>query len=184
MAVYYPYGNCSPTGVLPDYACSPCVDREFGRVRSVAFYKASSPFTDITSPSEWSTKINARNAIVIYQTSGSYDGGETEELTGFGDTEFDNGNTTHTLVFRDPNVNENNDFYNALKDTSEWICVFRTSSKIWDTAETCNVKVKTIVPDSIKEVVTYEVTVKWANSDLPVPYDTPNSIFDQCYITA
>ena len=182
MAVYYPYGNCSPTGVLPPYACSPCTDREYARIRSIAFYKESSPFTNIASAAEWTTKINAGNAIIIYKTSGSYDGGETEELPGFGDNEFDNGNTTHSLTFRDAQVFENADFYDSLKNQTEWVAVYRTSSKIWNTGETCNIKVKTIVSDNIKEVVVNEVMVKWVNPTLPKPYTTPDSIFNTCFI--
>jgi len=185
MSVYYPYGSsCIPSGNLPDYACDTCLTREFGRVRSFAFYKDSSPFTDITSSTEWSTKINARNAIVLWKVKGKYDGMETEELEGYGDSEFDNGSSSHTLVFEDPNAIDNIDFYNELKDTSIYRGVFRTSSKIWDTGTVVNVKVKLIVPDSIKGVVTAEVTVKWASPDIPLPYTTPTSIFNQCYVVA
>ncbi len=38
------------------------------------------------------------------------------------------------------------------------------------------------VTDNLKDVLTYEVTVKWQNPLLPCPYDTPEGIFSQCYI--
>lgn len=180
MSVYYPASTCGG-GAIPQYSCNPCPTYEFARVRSIAFVKNSYTFTDPTSPAEWASAINANNAIVIYATSGSYDSAQ-DELVGFGDSETVNGGSTHTLVYKDPNTTENCDFYNAIKQSTDYTLWFRTSSKIWEAGAPVTITPKMIVADNLKEVLTYEVTVKWQNSDLPCPYDTPDNIFNVCYI--
>lgn len=182
--VYYPYGTCSPSGTLPQKNCSPCTPREYARVRAMAFYKKSSPFTDMSSPTEWNTKLLAGNAIVLYGVTGSYAGGDAEELAGFGENETEYGSTTHEITWKDPNVYEDNDFYNALKLTSEWVPVMKTANYIWDCHNTSSIKVKPVISDNLKDVVHYEATAKYTDDDLPTPYAVPAGIFSQCYIVA
>lgn len=181
--VYYPTGDCGTSGVVPQYLCSPCGTREYARIRSVAIYKKSSPFTNISSASEWTTKIAAGNARILWQVTGSLSNVTVEQLAGFGDVEFENGSTSWEAVIRDPNVVDNVDFYDALKLTSEWVLVYRTSSKIWDTGEACSISSKPVISDNLKDVVVYESTYKWVNSSSPVPYNTPTTIFEQCFTT-
>lgn len=184
MSVYYPSGNCGG-GAIPTYSCSPCSTYEYGRIRSIAFVKNSYTFTDPSNPSEWNTALANDNAIVVWATSGNYDSA-TEELVGFGDAETVNGGITHTLVFKDPNVQSgaqgNCDFYNAIKDSTEYTVYFRTSSRLWAAGAPVTISPKMPVADDLKSVLTYEVTVKWQNSNLPCSYSVPDGIFDQCYI--
>jgi hypothetical protein len=181
MSVYYPTGNCGTSGTLPAYSCSPCANREYARMRSIAIYKASSPFVNINSPAEWATKIAAGDARVLWQVSGALSDVSTEQLTGFGDVEFDNGSTSWTAVVRDPNIVENTDFYDDLKLTSEWVLVYKTSSKIWDTGAPFTFTGKPVVTESLKDVLVYEGTFKWVSDTQPVPYAIPYGIFDRCY---
>lgn len=183
MATYYYPSGCT-TAEQVAYACSGCSEREFGRIRAFALIKESylSTFTDFSSPSQWSTALLSLNAVVIYKVNGEYDGGETEELDGFGDTAFDNGNTTHTMIIRDPNVVDNTDYYNYVKQTNEWVPVFKTDSRIWVFSEPANIKVKMPVANDLKSVVVYESTYKVIQDDLPVSYAIPTGIFDRCLV--
>lgn len=178
MSLYYP--SCSTP--LVSYNCSPCPPSENARVRSIAFVKNTYTFSDYTSPSEWATAVAASNAIVIWQTQGSYDGGATAEQAGFGDIAFYNGNTTHTVVYKDPNATENIDFYNLGFRTFDYTVVFRTSSKIWVVQAPVVITPKVPVADDLNGVVTVECTVKWVYPALPIPYTTPTGIFSRCYI--
>jgi hypothetical protein len=139
-------------------------------------------FTDPTSPSEWSTAVLNGNAIVIWETQGNYDGGTTSELTGFGDREFTNGGTSHVAVYRDPNYAENCDYYNAIRNSSDYQFVYRTSSKIHFTNSPATITPRNPVPDDIKGNVVWEVTVKWQSPDSPCPIEVPEGIFDECYV--
>lgn len=181
MSVYYPSG-CSAGNTVPTYSCSPCPEYEYGRIRSIAFVKNSFSFTDPTSAAEWTTGIENEDIVVIWETQGSYDGGTTSELTGFGDREFTNGGTTHVLTFKDPNYSENCDFYNAIRNSSDYTIAFRTSSKVHLAGAPVTITPKNPVADDLKSNVVWEATVKWQNPDSPCPYETPAGIFGRCYI--
>ena len=184
MSIYYPTSDCAG-GVVPDYTCNPCPDYEYGRIRSVALIKLTYVDTLIAAPTDsslWSAGVDAGDVVVIYKTQGSYDGGATQELTGFGDDSTFNGNTTHTLVYRDPNYSDNCDFYNAIRGSSEYTVAYRTSSKIHFAESSVVLTPKNAVQDDINSVLSWEVTVKWTNPDSPCAVDVPDNIFDTCFV--
>lgn len=181
MSLYYPSSACGG-GTIADYACNPCPEYEYGRIRSIAFVKNTFTFTDPTSSTEWTTGVNNGDIIVIWKTSGTYDGGTTAELVGFGDSATENGNTTHVLTFKDPNYADNCDFYNSIKGSSDYTTAFRTSSQIHLAGAPVTITPKNPIADDINSVVTWEIQLKWTNPDSPCPYDTPSGIFDRCYI--
>ena len=181
MALYYP--SCATP--LVSYNCSPCPPAINGKIRSIAFIKNTYTFVDPTSTTEWTTAIAAGNAVVIWQTQGNYDA-STSELTGWGDIPFYNGNTIHTLVFKDPNLAENCDFYNDAKLTQDYTVAFRVGSLSNGLVFFANAPViitpKSPVADDINSIMSWDVTVKWANATLPCGYATPANIFNRCYI--
>ncbi len=181
MALYYPSSDCGGSEI-PSYSCNPCPSYEYGRVRSIAFIKNTFAFTDATSSTEWTAGIASGDIIVIWKTQGSYDGGSTQELTGFGDAITINGNTTHVLTIKDPNYKDNCDFYNAIKGSSDYTVAFRTSSQVHFANAPVTITPKNPIADDINSVVTWEATIKWTNPDLPCPFNTPAGIFDRCYV--
>lgn len=189
MSVYYPSSSCGG-GAIPNYYCNPCLDStviEYGRVRSVAFVKNTYISTILANPSStavWTTAVNSGNAIVLYQTRGSYDGGNTTMITGFADSIEFNGTRTHTLTYTDPFVAENVDFYNAIQNSTDYTMVWRTSSKIWFAEKPVTITPKNAVADDIASTMVFEVTCKWTNANSPYGYTTPAAIFDRCYINA
>lgn len=186
MSVYYPSDSgCGTGGVVPTYSCNPCPAYEYGRIRSAAFIKISylgALLIDPTNPTIWTTGVDNLDIIPIWQTQGSYDGGTTSELAGFGDSEFVNGGTSHILNFKDPNYLENCDFYNQIKYSSEYTVAFRTSSAVHIAQAPVNITPKNPVADDLKSNVVWDVTVKWQYADSPCPFTTPAGIFDRCYI--
>lgn len=178
MSVYYPTG-CE-AGELPLYNCNPCLTREYGRIRGVALYRGT--FSDPSNPTEWTTKIDAGDARVIWQTQGSYDGGVTEELVGYGNAATANGNTTHTATFFDPNYFENCDFYNSLKSQTDWKFAYLTENYLHLSDAVATFSPKNAVADDIKSEVRWEVPVKWTNSENPCPVAIPAGIFSECFV--
>lgn len=187
MSIYYPSSNCGG-GSIPDYYCNPCLDSsviEYGRVRSIALIKNTYINTLLANPSSssvWSTGINNADIIVIYATQGSYDGGTVQELTGFADSVTYNGNTTHILTYRDPFSASNCDFYNAIRNTTDYTIAFRTSTQVWFAESPVTFTPKNPVADDIQSAMSWEVQCKWQNPDSPCGYPTPAGIFDNCYI--
>lgn len=183
MSLYYPSSDCGGATV-PDYACNPCPAYEYGRIRSVALIKNSFTFTDPTSSTQWAAGIASKDIIVIWKTQGTYDGGQTGELVGFGDSATVNGNTTHTITYKDPNYADNCDFYNAIKGSSDYTIAFRTSSLVHFAGAPVTLTPKNPIADDINSVVVWEVQAKWTNPDSPCAYTTPVGIFTSCYIVA
>ncbi len=186
MSIYYPASTCSGDAV-PAYNCNPCPNYEYGRIRSLAFIKTSYVATVLVDPSNssvWSTGVNSGDIVVVYECSGSYDGGTTTELTGFGDSATFNGNTTHIATVNDPNYLENCDFYNAIRNSKEYTIAYRTSSAIHIAESPVTISPKNPVADDINSVVIWNLSLKWTNPDSPCPYTTPTGVFDQCYINA
>lgn len=182
MSLYYPTGNCGASATLPPYACNPCLDREFGRVRKLLLVKEDKVPADLTSKSAWVTALTAKDAIFLWKVNGEYDGGETEEIDGFGDVEKENGSTTHKLVIRDPYVKNNIDYYNAITTYTNYVPIFFTSSKMWYPGVPCSIKRKMAIENNLKSVVAVESTYTWVSDDLPEPFDIPADIFDTCFI--
>lgn len=183
MSYYIPSGQCGDEVNVPRYACSDCGERDFARVRHIGYYDEVYEFTDITSFNEWNTNVLTPGlGEIIRNVLGSYDGGETEEIGGFGDVEFDNGNTTNTLVIKDPNYKTNRDFYNALKLKKDKKFVWVTQDNMFVANAPANVSVKIPISESIKDVVVAEITIKWIEGDLPMIYAKPASLFDECRI--
>lgn len=184
MSYYLPSGSCGG-GVIPDYTCTACVTPEYGRVRSIAIIKKSYVATVMLAPSldsTWTTGLSSGNLWSIYATQGSYDGGTTEERTGYGNQATYNGNTTHTLVYKDPNYSDNCDFYNALKLSSDYTIAYVTENFVHFSETVVTFTPKNSVADDIKSEVNWEVTCKWVNPDSPCPYTKPSTFFDSCAV--
>lgn len=179
MPVYYPSG-CDT--IVPDHYCDPCEDRELARVRSVAFIKNTFEFTDPTSPTEWQNGFASGDIILIPQTQGTFDGGAENEIAGYGDQDTAISGYKFTAEYRDPNYSNNCEFYNLLKNSREYRFAYRTSTKTHIANTTCQVIPKNPVENDITAEVVYVVTVKWADKDIPCPFDTPPGIFDTCVV--
>lgn len=180
-SIYYPDASACEGGELVAYSCQPCLDLEFARIRSVFLYRSTVSFVNQSGTDEWRNYILAGDVHIIKDTQGSYDGGVTQELVGFGDAETSNGGILHTLLWRDPHIIENCDFYNSLISQNEWKVGFRTARYVYFSEAVATFTPKLPVPDDIKGTVTYETTAKWTNNALPCPYVTPVGIFDRCF---
>jgi len=181
MAYYLPY-SCGGELTPQRYVCSDCTPKDKGRVRHIILYDEDYSFVDPTSFAEWNALFNAHKSDEIRTVLGSYDGGQTSEEDGFGDNEFTNGNTSHTLIVKDPNFFINRDFYDYIKNATGKKIAFASEHYIWMPASPVNVSVALPIDESIKSNNVAVSTIKWADADLPVLYTKPAALFTQCRI--
>lgn len=173
-AVYYPSG-CEAD--LVDHYCNNCETIEGGRVRGTAFIRNDFAFTDPTNPTEWRNGILAKKIIIIPETNGTFDGGSEVEGAGFGNRISTLLGFNFVSVFNDPNYKLNADFYNLLKRSRNYRYAYLTETQVHITTNTVSVIPKNPVADDLNSGVFWNVTVKWAEEDLPVPHDIPVGIF-------
>lgn len=162
---------------MPAYVCSPCADKEFGKVRSVAFiHKNYLPvlMADPTDMSLWQDGIFQGLIIIIPYASGSFDPGEPVQLKGYGSRIQTNGPRTMVLSFQDGAYKSNYGFYNGLKGITQYVMAFRTSSLIHVGTKPASVFAKDPVAEDLESEVAWEVTAKWMDTDLPSIHDASN----------
>lgn len=177
MSIYYPEGCES---AIPDHQCDPCEVPEHGRVRSIAYIKSSFNFTDPSDPTEWSAGIDNRDIIMIPEVLGSFDGGAPVEGPGYGDQSTKLTGYNFSLVYKDPNYRDNCDFYNAMKTARNYKIAFRTETQTHISDNTVSVIPKNPITEDLASEVVWDVEVKWAQGDLPCPFDTPAGTFAEC----
>jgi hypothetical protein len=176
-SIYYPTG-CDT--LVPDHYCNTCESTEHGRVRSVAFVKRDFEFVDITNPNEWTVGIENKDIIIIPEVLGSFDGGTAVESSGYGDQQSKLNGFDFILTYKDPNYKDNADFYNALKYSRNYKVAYRTENLVHLSDNTVSVVPHNPVEEDLTTEVVWNVEVKFSQGDLPVPYTTPEGIF-QCF---
>ena len=118
----------------------------------------------------------------IYKTQGSYDGGTTSELPGFGDNATSSGNTTHIITYRDPNYADNCDFYNAIRASQESTTLYIVLKTTSTSRAHPDAAPKNPVQDDVNSYVVWEVQAKWVDGDSPCPVTGPATFFDSCVV--
>lgn len=179
------YKKCVADGAIPEYMCDPCINAERGRVRGVAFISRSlaalledestTPgVKNVESRTWWETQILAGLIFVIPTARGTYDGGTSNMVTGFGDIKEVKSSKTHVLVFNDPNHVGNDDFYQALEDNAEnYLLAWRTESELRVANQTLStVEAKDAVEEDLESYVLWSVTCTWdqkgAKKNVPI----------------
>lgn len=173
-SLYYPAGCGAEIG---DHYCNDCETPEGGRVRSVALIRDGFEFNDPEDPSEWQAGIASKDIIIIPKTNGSFDGGSEIEVPGYGDQSTQLTGYNFVLTFNDPNYKLNADFWNAVKRSSNYRLAFRTENLTHHTRNTVSFVPKNPITDDVASRVVWQILAKWAESDLPTPYNTPEGIF-------
>ena len=178
---YYP-ASCDAE--IPTHACDPCEDREFGRLRSAGFIHKDFEFAngDTENPEEWKRGMESKQIIVIPDTNGEMPEPSEKVGAGYGDTVETLLGYDFTAKFNDPNFASNCDFYNAIVGNRNYKFFFRTSSKTYITPVTVTIIPKFSVANDMNAEVTWNVLVKWISNQFPCPFNTPEGIFNACFI--
>lgn len=181
MAGYYP-SNCD--NLIPIHNCDPCESREYGRIRSAGFIHKDFMFADgdTENPVSWQTGITGGQILVIPETNGEMPEPGEKTGPGYGDTMESLLGYDFQARFNDPNFNSNCDFYNALVGNRNFRFFFRTSSKTFITPVPVTIIPKFSVANDLNAEVVWNVLVKWVSASFPCPFNTPEGIFDSCFI--
>lgn len=185
MAYYIVDSSCGGVSIT-NYSCNPCITKEHGRIRKIAVIKNSYLATVMVAPTlnaTWTTMLSTGNGWLYSDVQGSYDGGSTTEEAGFGDQSITNGNTTHTLVVKDPNY-LNCDHWNALRNSSDYTVAYVTENYVHFAGAVATITPKNPVTDDINAIVTWEIQFKWVNADSPCPYSRPTTAFEACTVAS
>jgi len=175
MNTLYTLYGCSE--VVPNNLCDDCNTPEPGRLRSVAFIRAGFDFSDPEDATEWLGALAAGNAVVVPSVRGSYDGGSTVEVEGFGWRRKVNVGKEFSAVYTDPGFALNRDFYNYMLTSGSWRFAFTTENTMSITRVPVSVSPKSKIDDSFSSSVNWEVEVQWADTELPELYTIPVGVF-------
>lgn len=177
MAIYYP--GCQLT--IPDPSCSDCPAKELGRVRHLALQLASYTWTDITNPAEWTTAINARNVFIFPRVKGTFTmSPNTSDSYGDIDTQLDT--YTNTLELMDPNFRANQPFWNAIKNSYQYVPIWGTQNLLYQSAVPANIVPTFKVDDNDKSIVVWGIHMTMVQADLPTITTLPAGTFTRCAV--
>lgn len=175
MAIYYPGDNCQSS--VPEHLCDPCLTKELGGVRGVAFVPSDFTFTNPSSDAQWVAAV-AAGAIIIPETNGTFDGGTAQEGLGFGDNPTSLDGYDFVLQFFDPNYKGNCDHYDNLKNArGQFKVAFITETQLHLSSRTVTVLPKNPIAADVKSKVLWDVTVKFTQQNLVCSFDKPSTIF-------
>jgi len=177
---YYP-STCNP---LDQHNCDPCEHIELGKLRSAAFISNAFTFTDPTDPTEWAAGIASGDIFIIPETHGEVPLPSPKMGAGFGNTVEQLLAYDFTAKYFDPNFASNATWYNAIKKNRNFNFAWRTETQTYISTNTVTIVPGYQVQDDLTSMVTWEVGLKWQAQDLSEPFNTPEGIFDECYVPA
>lgn len=178
MGAYSSTYSCGEEEAI--HVCHDCPDgrvREFARVRSGGFIKESylpTILVDPTSLAAWEAGIASGDIIIVPQSSGSYDPGEPKELKGFGNRKVSYGPREMTLSLNDPDYYDNYAFYNGIKNRTNLVPFFKTSSLVHIFDTVASIKAKDPVADDLEEEVIWTCECKVTSENLPSKHKITN----------
>lgn len=176
---YYPT-TCD--NVIPPHNCDPCLPKEYGRVRAVAFIKNTFDFTNPEDANEWSAGIASGDIVLIPAVHGALADPSEKEGVGYGDTVSTVLGFDFAVTYYDPNYKENCDFYNALKNSQDWKFMYKSKTLAHLTDVTVTVVPKAPIADELTAEVVWVVMVKWSTENHACPFIFPADQLD-CFIT-
>jgi hypothetical protein len=181
MIGYYPT-TCDD---IPNHSCDPCEAREFGRVRSAGFINQDFVFpnNDPTNAASWQAGIASGDIIIAPFTNGDIADPSPKTGPGYGDVVEEVLSYDQSGMFNDPNFVSNNKsgFYNALVGRRNMLFFFRTSSQTYITDVPVTITPKYKVDNDLTSNVVWNVAVKWQSIAMPVAFNTPDGIFEDCF---
>lgn len=155
------------------HTCHDCPDgrvSEFARTRRSGWITEGYLPTIMANPTDltaWQTGITAGKIIIVPETNGSYDPGTPKELKGFGDRKKSNGPRTMKVSINDPDYADNYHFYNEIKDRTDLVPFFVTSSLIHIFDKTASIIASDPVADDIEEEIFWQVVSEVTSDNLP-----------------
>lgn len=176
--MYWNYGNeCIDSA---DYVCAVCGEGESGRIRAVAYVRQDVRFVDITNPLEWLYYISLKQAYILPEVRGSYDGGKESTSEGFGAQQNRVTGMLHTVEYAERMRVENLGFYNVARRRSDLRLVYVTERYLWWAPSLAKIAASKPIEAGLDTENIFKVSVQWASMDFAAAHEIPAGVFDSC----
>lgn len=178
------------SGEALTHVCDPC-GRELGRVRGVILFDGGYNIQELidkmkTAPEEATTlfeaAVEAGNAHLISETTGTYDGGSPQTGDGYGDAENRLLGYLYTLSFKDPSYSTNKEFWEKAEN-GHWILAWRTETLLHFADKPASIQAIAPVEQDLTSAVVWNVTGSWKSKNKPeiVSLDPLAKFFEGCW---
>lgn len=187
--------TCTDTsGEVLTHVCEPC-NRELGRVRGVIMLDGSFDVAEFTEKMKtaseeavalFETAVENGTAVIISETTGTYDGGSPQTGDGYGDEENRLLGYLYTLSFKDPSYNEENKEFWENAERKHWYMCWRTETLFRIADVPANVQAIDPVEQDLTSAVAWNVTATWKSKNKPaiVPLEPLKKFFEGCWQNA
>jgi hypothetical protein len=127
--------------------------------------------------------VEAGQARIISETTGTYDGGAPQTGDGYGDEENRLLGYLYTLNFKDPSYNEENKEFWEKAEREHWIVAWRTETLLHFADKPASIQAIAPVEQDLTSAVTWSVTATWKAKTKPtiVPLDPLKKFFEGCW---
>lgn len=174
MSFYHPGCATPPTPV-----CEDCPSKELGRIRGIWLQKVTYTFADITNATEWQTAICNGDVIPFPYCNGSL--AMSEMLSdGYGNVPQTLDSYEFTLDVHEPQYKNNVAFWNAVKKSNQYLVGYKTQTLGHLSSVAAMIFPKAPVSADIKSKIDLNITIKFVQSDLVVPFTMPSGVMDTC----
>ncbi|MDR2003951.1 MAG: hypothetical protein LBQ74_13040 [Prevotella sp.] len=168
------YKDCEIPGTIAEYLCNPCLTTEKGRVSGIAYINKSlkdqidaeseTPgVKNIESLAWWEEQIELNLIKVIPLVRGTYDGGTSNMVSGFGRINEIKSNKTHVVVVNDYNHTGNDVFWQEMENTAmNHILAWRTDKELRVATDVLeSIEAKDAVEEDLNSAVLWQITNTW-----------------------
>ena len=169
---------CEGQGGALEHVIDDC-NRELGRVRGVVLFdsafdtaaliakmKSSETSDQQAALSIINSGINDGSIIVIPETAGTFNGGESHSVDGFVEDETRILWNEYALEFRDPSYWQNKDFW-AIAENRKWKIAWRTESMLRFAPKVVNIEASDPVEDNLTSTITWNIKATWKSKIKP-----------------
>lgn len=160
------YKQCATDETALTHSCSPCLDAEFGRVRSVCLIEEGTVIAIPFDLAAWTASVEAGDIIIVADTSGTYDGGTPKMGAGYGNSKERKLGADYVLAAKDQGYVENVDFWEAAEKKT-WNIAFRTATQLHYVNAAVTITAKAPVADDIESEVVWDIEAKWFSGNKP-----------------
>ncbi len=175
--VYY-QDSCAAS--IPALSCDPCSPKEKARVRSLGFLNAKHTLADPSLPAQWTDAVLNSKAYILPFVAGKVTMEPVKEK-GYGDIEEILVGYKFKVEVEEPNYAANALFWNAMKNSKNQKCVYRTESKIHISTNPVSIVPMAPVEDDLNKNVVWKIEISWTQEGICLPIATPAGIFDACF---
>lgn len=172
------------------HACNPCNETEGGRVRGMMYIRSGFDLGPLKAALKAGTgaaaifeaAVAAGNIHLIPETTGTYNGGEPEYGSGYGDESQRFVGRNHELTIKDPSYEGNADFYTRLEQ-EHWIPAWKGDKLLHFGDKPASVVTTDPIEEGLETDVTWSSVINWKSKNRAEIYPAEQlaMYFDGCW---